>query len=74
MNQATRQAKRARKARRDLERMGEQSEKLMGAGSSEPPEPTQDRIEIIGRRIGRGLGYLIATGLIIYLLATYVFV
>jgi hypothetical protein len=74
MNQATRQAKRARQARRDLERMGEQSEKLMGAGSSEPPEPTQDRIEIIGRRIGRGLGYLIATGLIIYLLATYVFV
>jgi hypothetical protein len=48
--------------------MGEQSEKLLGAGSSEPPEPSKDRIEIIGRRIGRSLGYVLATGLIIYLL------
>jgi tetrahydromethanopterin S-methyltransferase subunit G len=38
-----------------------------------PPEPSEDRIEIIGRRIGRSLGYLFATGLLIYLLATYVF-
>jgi hypothetical protein len=35
MNQAERQAKRTRRARRDLERMGEQSEKLLGAGSSD---------------------------------------
>ena len=68
-----RQAKRARQARRDLDRMTEQSEKLMGAGRSDPPDPTEDRIEIWGRRIGRTLGYAIATGLLIYLLATYVF-
>ena len=69
-----RQQKRARQARRDLERLTEQSEKLMGAGSGEPPDATQDRIEIWGRRIGRSLGYILATGLLIYLLATYVFV
>jgi hypothetical protein len=73
MNQAEREAKRTRRARRDLERLGEQSEKLLGAASSDAPEPSEDRIEIIGRRIGRSLGYLFATGLLIYLLATYVF-
>jgi hypothetical protein len=74
MNQADRQAKRAARARRDLHRMGEQSEKLMGAASSDPPERSEDRIEVIGRRIGRSIGYVLATGLLIYLLATYVFV
>ncbi len=54
--------------------MGEQSEKLFGAGRSDPPDPSEDRIEVIGRRIGRSLGYVLATGLLIYLLATYVFV
>ena len=73
MSHNDRQAEKARQARRDLERMGEQSEKLMGAASSDPPEVGQDRIEILGRRIGRALGYVIATGLLIYLLATYVF-
>jgi hypothetical protein len=73
VNQADRHAKRARKARRDLDRMGEQSEKLFGAGRSDPPDPSKDRIEIIGRRIGRSLGYVLGAGLIIYLLATYVF-
>ena len=74
MNRAQRDEDRARKARRDLERMGEQSEKLFGAGSSDPADPSDDRIEVIGRRIGRSLGYILATGLLIYLLATYVFV
>ena len=74
MNRAQRDEDRAKKARRDLERMGEQSEKLFGAGRSDPPDASEDRIEIIGRRIGRSLGYVLGTGLIIYLLATYVFV
>ena len=69
-----RQAKRAQQARRDLDRMGEQSEKLMGVGREYLREPAEDRIEIWGRRIGRSLGYVLATGLLIYLLATYVFV
>lgn len=74
MNRREQHADRARKARRDLDRMGEQSEKLFGAGRTDRPDPSEDRIEIIGRRIGRSLGYVIATGLLIYLLATYVFV
>lgn len=74
MNRAGRDDDRAKKARRDLERMGEQSEKLFGAGRSDRPDPSEDRIEVIGRRIGRSLGYILATGLLIYLLATYVFV
>ena len=69
-----RQAKRASRARRDLDRLGEQSEKLMGAGSGEPRDAAEDPIELWGRRIGRSLGYLIATVLLIYLLAAYVFV
>jgi hypothetical protein len=73
MSPNDRHGTRAKQARRDLERLSEQSEKLMGAGSAEPPEATDDHIEILGRRIGRALGYLIATGLLIYLLATYVF-
>jgi len=73
MSHNDRHADRARQARRDLERLTEQSEKLMGAGSADPPEATEDRIEVLGRRIGRALGYLIATSLLIYLLATYVF-
>jgi hypothetical protein len=73
VNRAERQEVRAKKARRDLERMGEQSEKLFGAGRSDLPDPSQDRIEIIGRRIGRSLGYVLGTGLLIYLLAKYVF-
>ena len=74
MNRADQHEERAKKARRDLERMGEQSEKLFGAGRSDPPDASEDRIEVIGRRIGRSLGYILATGLLIYLLATYVFV
>jgi hypothetical protein len=73
VNRVQRDEDRAKKARRDLERMGEQSEKLFGAGRSDPADPSEDRIEIIGRRIGRSLGYVLGTGLIIYLLATYVF-
>ena len=69
-----RQDERARRARRDLHRMGEQTEKLLGAGRGESRDAPEDPIELWGRRIGRGLGYAIATGLLIYLLAAYVFV
>ena len=74
MNRSERHEERAKTARRDLERMGEQSEKLFGAGRGDPPDPSEDRIEVLGRRIGRSLGYVLGTGLLIYLLATYVFV
>lgn len=54
-----------------MKRLDEQSEKLFGAGS--PDQAPDDPIELWGRRIGRTLGYLIGAGLLIYLLATYVF-
>ena len=64
----------AKRARRDLDRMSEQSETLMGAGQGEPRVAPEDPIELWGRRIGRSLGYLIAAVLLIYLLVAYVFV
>lgn len=36
-----------------------------------PPPERDDWTEIWGRRIGRGLGYVVAAGLIVYLVATY---
>ena len=76
MNRETddRREERSRKASGDMKRLDEQSEKLFGAGSPPPPgTETEDPIELWGRRIGRTLGYLIGAGLLVYLLATYVF-
>jgi hypothetical protein len=56
-------------ARRNVERMQEQSEKLItGAGHG---DDDNDPVVILGRRIGRSLGWLIAAGLMVYLGATY---
>lgn len=71
----------AEKARRDVERMGEQDEKLLGATERprpgdvnyDPSSDPNDPIEIWGKRIGRSLGYLFAAYLIYHLLTTYVF-
>jgi hypothetical protein len=55
-------------SRKDLERMEEETEKLF---STPREEPAEDRIEILGRRIGRTLGYVIAVALLVYFYATY---
>lgn len=55
-------------ARRALERMQNEAEKLF---SPPPPQPPEDRIEILGRRIARILGYVLAAAIFIYLYATY---
>ncbi len=55
-------------ARRALERMESEAEKLF---SSPPQPPPEDPIEVLGRRIGRILGYVLAVALIVYLYATY---
>ncbi|MGX1100758.1 hypothetical protein [Amorphus sp. MBR-141] len=39
--------------------------------SRRPPPPPEDWTERWGRRIGRGLGYVAALGLIVYLVLTY---
>jgi hypothetical protein len=55
---------------RNLRRMENESERLIGGQHSDiKPE---DRIELLGRRIGRILSVALATALLVYLFATYV--
>ena len=64
----------AERARRDLARMQEQSEKILGPGEQGGPgAEEEDYAEVWGKRIGRGLGIAFALFLIVYLLNTYVF-
>ena len=62
--------KEAAEARRNVQRMQEQSEKLLTGSANADDE--NDPIVILGRRIGRGIGYILGAGLLIYLIATYV--
>jgi len=78
--------KAAREARRDLERLNEQSE-VVGTSSmarsaraslgragdhlSGADAPADDPIEVWGTRIGRGLGLIFFIGLLIYMAVTY---
>ncbi len=65
----------AARAKRDLVRLDQQSEKMLGAGylSKTNQDDDDDRIEIWGRRIGRGLGICFAIFLLAHLLTKYVF-
>jgi hypothetical protein len=58
------------RAKRDLARIEAEREKLLDGG---PPTPggEDDPMEILGRRIARILGPLLAAGLLLYLLVTY---
>ena len=57
-------------ARRDLERIEREREKLFHATPA--ANDGNDPMEILGRRIARVLGPLAALGLVLYLFATYV--
>ncbi|CAN5271284.1 hypothetical protein BH10PSE7_BH10PSE7_36980 [soil metagenome] len=57
-------------ARRDLKRLDEQSEKLLGAQSTDNPNP-DDPIERLGKRIARILSVALFLGLVFYLWRTY---
>ncbi len=59
-----------RKAEADLKRLGEQSEKLLGTGTTSEQEP-EDNIEIWGKRIGRAVAYVLGAYLIYYFLRRY---
>ncbi len=59
-----------RKAQADLKRLGEQSEKLLGTGTVADAEP-EDHIEMWGKRIGRGVAYVLGAYLIYYFLRRY---
>ncbi len=62
----------AAQAQRDLARMHEQTEKLLGPEQADG-SIKEDFAEVWGRRIGRGLGFAFALFLIIYLLNKYAF-
>ncbi len=59
------------KAKRDLKRLEEQSEKLINP-SLDGDAPAGDPIEKWGRIIGRSFGYIVAIGLLYHLVTTYV--
>ncbi len=59
-----------RKAEADLKRLGEQSEKLLGTGTVSEEE-AEDRIEMWGKRIGRGVAYVLGAYRIYYFLRRY---
>ena len=58
------------KARRDLKRLNEQSEKLINPALDGDVSP-DDPIEKWGRTIGRGLGYIVVVVLLYHLVTTY---
>jgi hypothetical protein len=60
---------RQRQARRDLERLESERERMLHASPSDID--LNDPVEVLGRRIARVLGPLLAAGLLLYLLATY---
>lgn len=64
-----RHEERARRARRDLERTREQSEKLFGVQAAPEDGEAEDAAALWGRRIGRALGYIAAAVLILYLIS-----
>ena len=77
-----RHEKRAAEARRDLERLTRQGEvvgtsafvraaRSAGAHLRAAEAPADDRIEVWGRRIGRGLGVVFAVFLVWWLAVTY---
>lgn len=57
-------------ARASLDRLHQQSEKILGAEPPRQDEP-DDKIEILGKRIARVLSMIIMIGLILYLWRTY---
>ncbi len=61
----------AEKAKRDLKRLEEQSEKLINP-SLDGDQSADDPIEKWGRIIGRSFGYIVAIGLLYHLVTTYV--
>ena len=60
---------REEEARRALNNINTESEKLMGGQL--PDQPTDDPVEILGKRIARTISFFLAAGLLFYLWLTY---
>lgn len=67
-----RHAREAREARRHLDRVNEQSEKILGGGTMHDPQSERDDpVEVWGKRLGRGLGVVAVIYLVYHLVTTY---
>ena len=62
---------REEQAKRDLARLEAEREKLLHPTASPAADDGNDPMEGLGKRIARILGPLIAAGLLLYLLVTY---
>ena len=62
-----------RRAKAALKRVEQESEKILGAGTSDTEPGDNDAIDLWGKRIGRGIGYVIVLILIWHLATTYFF-
>ncbi len=62
-----------RRAKAALRRVEQQSEKILGAGTSQSDSDKNDSIDLWGKRIGRAIGYVIVIILIWQLTTTYFF-
>ncbi len=60
-----------RRAKAALKRVEQESEKLLGAGATQTPSDEDDPIVILGKRIGRGIGYFFVAILLWHLTTTY---
>ncbi|MDX1717376.1 MAG: hypothetical protein R3287_10745 [Anderseniella sp.] len=60
-----------RQAKADLKRLGEQSEKMLGARHAEDEDDANDPVVIWGKRLGRTVAYLLGAYLIFWFLKRY---
>ena len=65
------QDEQVRRAKAALKRVEEQSEKLFGAGPTQMDQKKADKIDLLGKRIGRGIGYALVIFLLWHLTTTY---
>ena len=62
-----------RRAKSILKRIEQESEKILGAGTTGSDDDQNDAIDLWGKRIGRGIGYVIVLFLLWHLTTTYFF-
>lgn len=61
------------RAKAVLRRVEQESEKVFGAGTRDSNDSKNDYIDVLGKKIGRGIGYVLVIILIWHLSTTYFF-
>ncbi len=64
-------AERVRQAKADLKHVEQQSEKILGAQNEKTEFGDNDPVVVLGKKIGRGIGYVVVIFLIYHLVTTY---